>query len=312
MGCTATATPEVRDDIRAQLRMEDPLVLVTGFDRPNLALKGKGFSDAEVRDHHFYGYCRKILGEHEAVPSVIIYCTARTECERVAAQLNKETGMDLAEFYHADMEPADRADVQDRFQTGKTPWIVATIAFGMGIDKPDIRYVLHHTIPGSVESYYQEVGRAGRDGKQSFCNLFYTDKDVSTREYFIRGAAPTRLVFEEVYHCLMQRCPPGMSKKATYETIVQTIYGNGWNESLQRQQGKTALTLLKHAGAFTAPGRGYVQIPRQPIPFNKLQIDYAGIQDKCRRDLARLAKVQDLIDAQDKKQFILRYFGEIV
>ena len=171
---TATATERVRKDISDQLGLRDPNVFVASFDRPNLTYSVHSKTDQYRR---LTGYLRK----HEDRPT-IIYRTARRATEHLASALTAD-GFHAAP-YHAGLE-GDRAATQDRFINDQVPIVVATVAFGMGIDKPDIRLVAHYDLPSSIEQYYQETGRAGRDGLPADCVLFYSPGDRGRQEYFI-------------------------------------------------------------------------------------------------------------------------------
>lgn len=180
MALTATATENVKVDVIHNLKIQNCEVLTQSFNRPNLTyeVRSKGKSKNVLVD-----IATSIKSAYKN-QSGIIYCLSRRNCEKIAEQLRKDYKI-KAHHYHAGMDPRDKNNVQKQWQSGEYHVIVATIAFGMGIDKPDVRFVIHHTIPKSLEGYYQETGRAGRDGKRSGCFLYYGYQDTSALKRMI-------------------------------------------------------------------------------------------------------------------------------
>jgi ATP-dependent DNA helicase RecQ len=180
---TATATKKVKEDILSQLKIKKANVFVSSFDRENLKI-------SVVDKKQSFPRLLSILDNYKK-ESVIIYCFSRNETEELADNLNLN-GFN-ARPYHAGLMAGKRKDIQELFISDKINIIVATVAFGMGIDKPDVRLVVHYTFPKTLESYYQEIGRAGRDGLPSECVMFYTYADTRRHEFFINRIVGTRL-----------------------------------------------------------------------------------------------------------------------
>jgi len=251
LALTATATPKVVESIRAAFGIAEADAVVTGFYRPNLTLLTTPVTAAE-RDAALL----ERLKTRPAGPT-IVYVTLQKTAENVASSLS-ENGLP-ARAYHAGMDPEVRAEVQDWWMAGHDRVVVATIAFGMGIDKASVRYVYHYNLPKSLESYSQEIGRAGRDGLPSVVELLACRDDLPPLENFAYGDTPTR---ESLKSLLRELLTSG-------ETIVVDQYDLSNRHDLRPLVLKTALTYLELLGALkqgTPVYTGYEFKPLVPVP----------------------------------------------
>ncbi|MFM8316609.1 MAG: RecQ family ATP-dependent DNA helicase [Deltaproteobacteria bacterium] len=211
LALTATATPEVERDILEQLNLKEVKVCHTGVDRKNLVFEVYRTVNAEMK------FQRLTTLIHDIEGTGIVYVSTVRLANELHAQLLK-AGI-IAGKYHGKMKMKDRDAVQEDFMANRYRVIVATKAFGLGIDKPDVRFVIHYTFPDSVESYYQEAGRAGRDGKKAIVALLYRLEDKRVHSFFLGGKYPTRSDASQLYSALI-KCTEVGAKKTSLEEVV--------------------------------------------------------------------------------------------
>ncbi|MCB1243678.1 MAG: RecQ family ATP-dependent DNA helicase [Verrucomicrobiales bacterium] len=299
-GFTATATPEVRRDIIEILGLSDPFITVTGFSRPNLSFR------VTQCDNHAQKYQRleALVEEHG---TGIVYCATRKRVEEVSDSLTS-LGVKLV-AYHGGMDDREREEAQNAFLNRKRDVAVATNAFGMGIDRSDVRFVAHFDVPGSPEAYYQEAGRAGRDGEPGFCELLFNYADTSTQEFFIEGANPPPSLIRHVYDILRAHATDGVALVPIRDLAASVGAKNDMGVS-------SALSILGRHGhimRFDVAGertRG-TRLLRPEVSGARLELDEAALMEKSRRDHAKLeSMVKYAYGAGCRQEWMLHYFGE--
>ncbi len=300
---TATATAPVREDILNTLQLRDPATIISGFARDNLDL---AITHCESRKAKFERL-RALIAKWR---TGIIYCSTRKNVMTVFEEVSGYGAHVVA--YHAGMTDEERAFSQEAFISGRADVVVATNAFGMGIDRADVRFVAHFEIPGSVEAYYQEAGRAGRDGEPSACELLFNHADLKTQEFFFEGSNPALTLIRAVYNMLRTEC------NAQTHELTLTV------ENMAERLGKevnpmvvgTALSLLIHAGAisrFDVPGRNGkgTRVTDPAKNFEMLPIDRDSLEAKAKRDHLKIESITRYAYAVGCRQkWILDYFGE--
>ena len=291
LALTATASPPVRDEIVTRLRLRDPVQVVSGFDRPNLSLEVQSYRDDAQRRADVV---LRAMGE--AKPG-LIYTATRKSAQEYADSL-ADLGIDAA-AYHAGMRAGEREDVHERFTSGRLDVVVATTAFGMGIDKADVRFVLHAEVADSLDSYYQEIGRAGRDGEPAVAALYYRQEDLGLRTFFASGRADTvalRKVATLMAHAGGAVEPTALAQEA----------------DLQPTRLAGLVNLLEQAGALEVQADGQIAVPEDaPAPREAAQAAAEVADGHKQVERSRVEMMRAYAETTGcRRQLLLAYFGE--
>ncbi len=300
---TATATPNVQQDILRQLSLPDANVVVSGFARPNLFFEVFHARRREDKRHRI-----RALLNHYSGESAVIYCATRKQVEEVAADL-KQGGIE-AGVYHGGLGDAERVYVQDAFMDSDQPVLVATNAFGMGVDKSDVRAIIHYNMPGSIEAYYQEAGRAGRDGEPSHCLMLYNYADRGIHDFFIGNSNPTAQTVQRLWEALAKH---GVGTHALSTDQLAQHLSRGKNaERVHPMAVEAALRQLRSAGHIDygyRDGYPWLQVVDQ-ARVRDLRIDFEGLQRRRDAEERHLLDVLSYASGQScRQQFLLRYFS---
>jgi len=296
LALTATATPRVQDDMLRQLQLPQAQRLVMGFNRPNLHFEVVSASSNDARMR----YTRDFVQQNKDQAG-IIYCGTRKDTEEVSEFLRSVANVNAA-HYHAGLDSTTRADVQDKFLSGDLPIVVATNAFGMGIDRPDVRWVLHYNMPGTLEAYYQEAGRAGRDELPARAVMMYSARDIGLHEYFIENSV---LPFDG-----LRRVQDAVAKSNGAMTMGDIQASTG----LQPTQLRVAIEQLAAGGALQVEvlsAAGQLRATTTPISEKTL---HQILADAERRQAHKRALLQQMVAYAEsdacRRKFILGYFGD--
>ena len=310
LALTATATVDVQRDIVQQLGRPDMQPFVYGFDRPNLVYRVLSLNGQKAK---LQALQEVMIAQRDG--SAIIYTSTRRAAQEVAALL-QERGTEVL-LYHAGLSDAARKQAQDAFMERSNGLIVATNAFGMGIDKPDVRCVVHFNLPRSLEAYYQEAGRAGRDGAEAQCVLLFSYGDVRIQEFLVEHNNPTREVLERVYELIA-----GMGPSGTGVQLSALLRHLGRGSSAM--QLAAAARLLEKAGyieqmtnfeaADDLPAGAPNMLARlvgERMSGQSLVLDDGALQRRRQNELAKVRRMVGYANArQCRRQKILGYFGE--
>jgi ATP-dependent DNA helicase RecQ len=293
LALTATATPRVKQDIVNSLNLPEMTVVQTSFDRPNLHFQVISCANDFDKDKRLL----KALGKDPG--PTIIYASSRKQTEELSSRL-KNSGIP-AGCYHAGMAPQVRQKAQKDFEEEKVPVIVCTVAFGMGVDKANVRRVIHYNMPGSLESYYQEAGRAGRDGEQAHCTLLFQARDIHIQRWFLKRNFPSAKQVADVLTFLQKA-----ATKSSYPPRPSEISASF---KIDDSALNSALDLLKLLGLTQGSAEG-VCVTAAGANKNA-EIDMTFLNQRERREEDRLDKiVRYAYSTSCRRREILAYFGQ--